>query len=88
MPWNAADRTKYEVIRARYSSDMSGTEMALIAPLLPPSTISQQQGDWLWQPNGLSCKRTFATVRLALFGTATTSVDSARKAHPSGDRND
>ena len=37
MPWNEADRAKYDVIRARYSSDMSDTEFALIAPLLPPA---------------------------------------------------
>lgn len=36
MPWNEADRAKYDVIRARYSSDMSPAEFALIAPLLPP----------------------------------------------------
>ena len=30
MPWNEADRAKYEVIRARYSSDMSEAELALI----------------------------------------------------------
>jgi transposase len=36
MPWNEADRAKYEVIRGRYSSDMSEAEFALIAPLLPP----------------------------------------------------
>ncbi|MCW2315890.1 transposase [Rhodoblastus acidophilus] len=35
MPWNEADREKYEVIRARYSSDMSEAEFALIAGLLP-----------------------------------------------------
>ena len=37
MPWNEADRAKYDVIRARYSSDMSEAEYALIAPLLPPA---------------------------------------------------
>jgi transposase len=37
MPWNEADRPKYDVIRARYSSDMSEAEFALIAPLLPPA---------------------------------------------------
>lgn len=37
MPWNEADRQKYEVIRARYSSDMSDEEFELIAPLLPPA---------------------------------------------------
>jgi transposase len=36
MPWNEADRVKYEIIRVRYSSDMSDAEFALIAPLLPP----------------------------------------------------
>jgi transposase len=36
MPWNEADREKYEVIRARYSSDMSEAEFALISDLLPP----------------------------------------------------
>lgn len=36
MPWNEADRRKYEVIRARYSSDMSDAEFAIIEALLPP----------------------------------------------------
>ena len=36
MPWNEADRKKYDVIRPRYSSDMSEAEFALIEPLLPP----------------------------------------------------
>lgn len=36
MPWNDADRARYDVILARYSSDMSEAEFALIAPLLPP----------------------------------------------------
>lgn len=35
MPWTEADRVKYEVIRPRYSSDMSDEEFALVAPLLP-----------------------------------------------------
>ena len=35
MPWNEADRAKYDVIRARYSSDLSDEEFALIFPLLP-----------------------------------------------------
>ena len=35
MPWNEADRKKYEVIRPRYASDMSDAEFALIAALLP-----------------------------------------------------
>ncbi len=37
MPWNEADRAKYQVIRARYASDMSAAEFALISPLLPPA---------------------------------------------------
>ena len=36
MPWSEADRAKYDVIRERYSSDMSDAEFALIFPLLPP----------------------------------------------------
>jgi hypothetical protein len=32
MPWNEADRAKYEVIRARYSSDMSEAELARFIP--------------------------------------------------------
>ena len=36
MPWNEADRAKYEVIRDRYSTDMSDAEFELILPLLPP----------------------------------------------------
>jgi transposase len=35
MPWNDADRAKYDVIRERYSSDLSDGEFALIFPLLP-----------------------------------------------------
>jgi len=35
MPWSKADRAKYEVIRERYSSDLSEAEFALILPLLP-----------------------------------------------------
>ena len=35
MPWNEADRAKYDVIRARYSSDLSDAEFALIFALLP-----------------------------------------------------
>jgi transposase len=35
MPWSEADRLKYDVIRARYSSDMSEAEFALISALLP-----------------------------------------------------
>ena len=36
MPWDEADRAKYEVIRDRYSTDMSDAEFELISPLLPP----------------------------------------------------
>jgi transposase len=35
MPWNEADRAKYEVIRERYSSDMSDAEFDRISGLLP-----------------------------------------------------
>ena len=35
MPWNEADRVKYEIIRDRYSSDMSDTEFELISLLFP-----------------------------------------------------
>ena len=35
MPWSETDRAKYDVIRARYSSDLSDAEFALIFPLLP-----------------------------------------------------
>ena len=36
MPWNEADRAMYDVIGARYLSDMSEAEFTLLAPLLPP----------------------------------------------------
>ena len=36
MPWNEADRVKYDVIRDRYSTDMSDAEFELISALLPP----------------------------------------------------
>ena len=35
MPWSEADRRKYDVVRERYSSDLSDAEFALIFPLLP-----------------------------------------------------
>ena len=35
MPWNETDREKYAVIRARYASDLSDQEFALVQPLLP-----------------------------------------------------
>ena len=35
MPWSEADRSKYDVIRERYSSDLSDAEFGLIFPLLP-----------------------------------------------------
>jgi transposase len=36
MPWNEADRAKYEVSRPGYASDLSDAEMAICKPLLPP----------------------------------------------------
>ena len=35
MPWSEVDREKYDVVRARYLSDLSDAEFALIVPLLP-----------------------------------------------------
>ena len=37
MPWNETDRAKYAVIRARYATDLSDQEFALVQPLLPAS---------------------------------------------------
>ena len=55
MPWNEADRVKYEVIRARYSSDMSEAELALIAPLLPPKRRGRKPTDaqLIWRESAL-----------------------------------
>ena len=50
MSWNEADRAKYDVIRARYSSDMSEAEFALIAPLLPPA---KRRGRKLTDPQAI-----------------------------------
>jgi len=36
MPWDEADRAKYDVIRERYSTDMSDAEFEVIRNLLPP----------------------------------------------------
>jgi hypothetical protein len=48
MPWSEADRAKYDVIRERYSSDMSDAEFALIFPFLTPhgkiSTLTVIEG--------------------------------------------
>jgi transposase len=47
MPWNEADRAKYEVIRDRYSTDMSDAEFELIAPLLPaPKKLGRKPTDF------------------------------------------
>jgi hypothetical protein len=46
MPWRQADREKYDVIRARYSSDMSQAEFALIAPLPPPPERRGRRSAW------------------------------------------
>jgi len=35
MPWNEADRERYNIVRERYTSDLSDEEYALIEPLLP-----------------------------------------------------
>jgi transposase len=35
MPWTEADREKYEVIRDRYSTDMSDAEFEIVRDLLP-----------------------------------------------------
>jgi hypothetical protein len=58
MPWNEADRVKYDVIRARYSSDMSEAEFALIAPLLPRPKrrgrkLTEYEGQKPWRSGGL-----------------------------------
>jgi hypothetical protein len=42
MLWSEADREKYDVIRARCSSDMSEPEFALIAPPPPPPSSHAQ----------------------------------------------
>lgn len=34
MPWNEADRERYDIVRERYTSDLSDEEYALIEPLL------------------------------------------------------
>lgn len=51
MPWNEADRTKYEVIRERYSSDMLVAENALIStPLSPPKRRRRKPTNLLATP--------------------------------------
>jgi transposase len=46
MPWNETDRQKYAVIRARYASDLSDAEFALVQPLLlPAKTVGRKQTD-------------------------------------------
>jgi len=39
VPWNEADRAKYDVVRERYSSDMSDAEFERISGLLPPAKL-------------------------------------------------
>ena len=47
MPWDEADRAKYEVIRDRYSTDMSDAEFELISPLLPaPKKLGRKPTDF------------------------------------------
>ncbi len=56
MPWSEADRAKYDVVRERYSSDLSDAEYALILPLLPaprdeaasrPARTRSYAGKWV-----------------------------------------
>src|SRR5271166_5576309 len=62
MPWSKADRAKYDVIRERYSSDLSDPEFALIFPLLPapkrrgrkPTCAREVLNAVLFDPLGLS----------------------------------
>jgi transposase len=35
MPWNEADRERHNIVRERYTSDLSDEEYAVIEPLLP-----------------------------------------------------
>ncbi len=52
MPWNEADRAKYEVIRDRCSSDTSGAEFELILPLLSaPKKRARKSADFRVVPN-------------------------------------
>jgi transposase len=47
MPWDEADRAKYDVIRDRYSTDMSDAEFELISPLLPaPKKLGRKPTDF------------------------------------------
>ena len=62
MPWSEADRAKYDVIRERYSSDLSDAEFGLIFPLLPapkrrgrkPTCARDIERAVLFDPLGLS----------------------------------
>ena len=47
MPWNEADRVKYDVIRHRYSTDMSDEEFELVSALLPAAQGEGTQADRL-----------------------------------------
>ena len=54
MPWDEADRAKYEVIRDRYSTDMSDAEFELISPLLPPpKKLGRKPTDFRVVPNAV-----------------------------------
>jgi hypothetical protein len=46
-PWNEADRATHEVIRDRYSTDMSDAEFELIAPrLAAPKKLRRKPTDF------------------------------------------
>ena len=62
MPWSEANRAKYDVIRERYSSDLSDAEFGLIFPLASNAQETRTQADLrardiervLFDPLGLS----------------------------------
>jgi hypothetical protein len=56
MPWNEAERAKYEVIRDRYSTELSDAEFELIAPLLDaPKKLGRKPTDFRVILNAVFC---------------------------------
>ena len=62
MPWNEADRAKYDVIPERYSSDLSDAEFALNFPL---TCDSRRRGGG--SPRNHACQGALGNVCFGLW---------------------
>lgn len=74
MPWNEADRLKYDVIRARYTSDMCGGGVRL--DRAAPADAQGARAEAYRSTNYSECAVLYDPLRLsvAIFGQGVSAV--------------